>query len=113
MAIFVIALTITVAASQIALALTSDQRKGLYRHGIWEWSLRTCPGMLRNKGYWFALKEVGKFKSVDQIIENEDGSDFYEGWQYMEGNARRFGVDRTCTYAHEQWPAILWRSEES
>jgi hypothetical protein len=89
-------------------ALTQKQKMGLLRHGIWEWSIRTCPNILRNKGYWFALKEVGEFKNADQIIQNENDQSFLDGWNYMASNAQKFGQDKTCAYAIEQWPAVLW-----
>ena len=93
------------------LALTEDQKKGLFRHGIWEWSIKTCPGILRNKGYWFALKEVGGFRNADHIIQNESAASFKRGWKYMTENRRKFGLEKTCDYAIEQWPAVLWREE--
>ncbi|MCB1421601.1 MAG: hypothetical protein KDJ69_03860 [Nitratireductor sp.] len=92
-----------------ALALSPQQQKGMYRHGMWEWSIRTCPGVARNKGYWYALREVGEFENSAQIVENEDGPDFKEGWSYMDTNAKIFGVDTACDYAVEQWPAVLYR----
>ena len=89
-------------------ALTEKQKMGIYRHGIWEWSIKTCPNILRNKGYWFALKEVGEFKNADQIIQSENTTSFLEGWNYMVANAEKFGLEKTCQYAIEQWPAVLW-----
>lgn len=96
-----------------AISLTQKQKTGLVRHGIWEWSLRNCPGAMRNKGYWFALKEVGGFRNASEIIAQEESKEFREGWQYMADNARKFGLDRTCDYAFEQWPAVLYDSEGS
>lgn len=94
-----------------AFALTEQQNKGMYRHGIWEWSIRTCPNIVRNKGYWFALKEVGGFDNADHIIKSENSKAFLRGWAYMVGNAERFGVEATCEYAAEQWPAVLWTEQ--
>lgn len=92
-----------------AYSLTQLQKKGMYRHGIWEWSLQNCPGALRNTGYWFGLINVGKFKNAEEIIQNENGRDFLEGWKYMAVNAEKFGLERTCDYAFREWPAVLWR----
>ena len=94
-------------AAQPAHSLTLQQEKGMYRHGIWEWALQNCPGTYRNKGYWFALKEVGEFENTAQIRRNETGKSFIEGREYMESNARKFGIGKTCDYAIEQWPAVL------
>lgn len=96
-------------AGKPAHALTPQQEKGMYRHGIWEWALKNCPGAFRNKGYWYALKEVGEFENTAQIRRNETGRSFAEGWEYMVGNAQKFGTDKTCDYAIEQWPAVLYR----
>ncbi len=93
-----------------AYALSETQAKGIYRHGIWEWSLKNCPDALRQKGYWFALKEVGGFESAEQITSLEQSRDFLRGWKFMAENAERYGIARTCDYAFEQWPAILYRN---
>ena len=92
-------------------ALSETQSKGIYRHGIWEWSLKNCPNALRQKGYWYALKEVGGFESANQITSLEQSRDFLRGWKYMAENAERFGIAQTCDYAFQQWPAILYRNE--
>lgn len=92
-----------------ASTLSVQQQKGMLRHGIWEWSLKNCPGAYRNTGYWFALKEVGEFENADEIIRNEGGPDFKDGWNYMDLNASLYGVEATCDYAFEQWPAVLYR----
>ena len=90
-------------------ASTEMQREAMFRHGIWEWSLQNCPGAFRNKGYWFALKEYGGFKNSDQIVRNEEGRPFRQGWGYMASNAATYGLKKTCDYAFEQWPAVLYR----
>ena len=94
-----------------AYALSNSQSKAMYRHGIWEWSLKNCPDALRQKGYWYALKEVGGFHSIDHILSMENGPDFAQGWKYMSDNELRFGISRTCDYAFQQWPAVLYRRE--
>ena len=91
------------------LALTPDQEKGMLRHGIWEWSLKHCPGALRNTGYWFALKEVGGFDSAQHIIDLENSRSFILGQKFMATNAENHGLEKTCDYAFEQWPAVLYR----
>lgn len=105
---FVIIFILSFLYVEPVFALTEKQKIGLFRHGIWEWSIRTCPNILRNKGYWFALKEVGEFQNADQIIQNENDKSFLDGWNYMVSNAQKFGQDKTCAYAIEQWPAVLW-----
>ena len=111
---FVMGATLTcLCASAIlspAIAMTEQQSKGMYRHGIWEWSLSKCTGALRQKGYWYALKELGGFPSSQAIIDLETSNEFKNGWRYMETNARNHGMDRTCDYAFEQWPALLYRN---
>ena len=89
-------------------AFTEQQSIGLYRHGIWEWSIKSCPNIVRNKGYWYALKEVGGFENADQIIKSENSRSFIRGWNYMAENAKKYGREETCKYAAEQWPAVLW-----
>ena len=107
-------ITATVAGTFIspAHALSESQSKGMFRHGIWEWSLNNCPNAMRQNGYWYALKEVGGFKNINQIVTLEGGKDFMEGWKYMTSNGERFGIVKTCDYAFEQWPAVLYKNEE-
>lgn len=94
--------------AQPAYALTDLQAEGLYRHGIWEWSLRNCPYAMRQNGYWYALKEVAGFSNASEIVGHEDSEPFKAGWDYMAGNYEEFGLERTCDYAYEQWPAVLY-----
>ncbi len=107
--IVILAFLMTLTIGKAAHSLTRQQEEGMFRHGIWEWSLKTCSRAYRNKGYWFALREVGKFENSNQIRRNEGGKSFVEGWRYMVANAQKFGIESTCNYAFEQWPAVLWR----
>ena len=111
--VMLLAVILTYAMLTPAHSLTQLQKKGMFRHGIWEWSLNNCPGALRNTGYWFGLIEVGKFKNAEEIISNENGKDFLQGWRYMAVNADKFGIERTCNYAFEQWPAVIWREGQT
>ncbi|MFK7902546.1 MAG: hypothetical protein AB8B49_06855 [Nitratireductor sp.] len=100
-------------SSNTSFAITDGQAKGLYRHGIWEWSIKTCPGVYRGKRYWYHLKEAAGFNNVADISKYANGKIYQEGWGYMQANADKFGIDATCDYAMKQWPAMLWRQDVS
>ena len=106
--ITVLAVLLTGISAPQALAL-SKQQQGMFFHGMWEWSLKNCPGAYRNKGYWYALREVGQFESSTQIVGNEGGENFQDGWEKMALSATLYGIDATCDHAFEQWPAVLYR----
>ena len=95
-----------------ASALTESESKAMYRHGIWNWSIETCPGIFRGRRYWYYLKEAGNFRNVTEISKNEVGEIYKEGRQYMQDNADKFGVQKTCEYAKKQWPALLWSEKK-
>lgn len=109
--LFIIAVLSLIVATP-AFALTESQSKAMYRHGIWNWSIETCPGIYRGTRYWYYLKEAGKFGNVTEISKNEDGEIYKEGRQYMQDNADKFGVQETCEYAKKQWPALLWSEKK-
>lgn len=109
---FIIIAVLSLAFGTPSFALTDSQSKGMYRHGIWNWSIETCPGIFRGKRYWYYLKEAGKFKKVSQISALEGGTVYMEGWEYMQDNADKFGVEETCEYAKKQWPALLWSEKK-
>jgi hypothetical protein len=95
-----------------ALALTPKQQIVMQRHGSWEWSIRTCPGIHRGKRYWYFLREAGDFARIRHIIDNENGPSFHAGWQEMERHAGHFGTAAACDLAMQKWPAILWRGKK-
>lgn len=107
--VLALAVLLTGISTPPAFALSQQQQKGMFFHGMWEWSLRNCSGAYRNKGYWFALKEVGEFENSAQIIRNESGKDFQEGWEKMALSATLNGIDAACGHAFEQWPAVLYK----
>lgn len=107
--LILIALAMTIAPT--AQALTTVQETVMHRHGSWEWSIRTCPGIHRGKRYWFFLKDAGQFDRIRQIKENEGGEAFSKGWQSMERYSDQFGTGATCDLAMQKWPAILWRKD--
>ncbi|MGI9475891.1 MAG: hypothetical protein ACR2PI_04245 [Hyphomicrobiaceae bacterium] len=103
---------LTVALAPAAHALTAIQETVMHRHGNWEWSIGTCPGIHRGRRYWYFLQEAGRFDRIRQITENEGGPAFNRGWQEMERHAEQFGTDATCDLAMQKWPAILWRQDK-
>ncbi|MBL1406449.1 MAG: hypothetical protein COC00_010735 [Rhizobiales bacterium] len=109
---FFIIAVLSVTITTPAFALTDSQSKAMYRHGIWNWSIETCPGIYRGRRYWYYLKEAGEFSNVTEISKNEGGKIYSEGREYMQENADKFGVQETCEYAKKQWPALLWSEKK-